>query len=70
LEAGEDLDDVWNEVNFLRGCSHDNIVAYYGCYIKKGESKGSKIIWVYSQLIIKDCHGILWWWVSRVYNQG
>jgi hypothetical protein len=40
------LEDVWNEVQFLRECCHPNIVAYLGCFIKKGPTKGQKIIWV------------------------
>lgn len=54
LEAGEDLDEVWNEVNFLRDCSHKNIVSYHGCYVKRGITKGQKIIWViYGRLILQ-----------------
>lgn len=37
LEPGEELDEVLNEVNFLRDCTHVNIVAYVGCYLKKGK---------------------------------
>ena len=46
LEPGEELDDVLNEVNFLRDCTHSNIVSYMGCYMKKGAVKGQKIVWV------------------------
>lgn len=47
LEPGEELDEVLNEVNFLRDCMHPNIVSYIGCYMKKGNVKGQKIIWVW-----------------------
>ena len=46
LEPGEELDEVLNEVNFLRDCQHPNIVGYFGCYMKKGAVKGQKIIWI------------------------
>ena len=46
LEAGEELDEVLNEVNFLKSCSHRNIVAYAGCYMKKGAVKGQRNIWI------------------------
>eukprot|EP00835_Amoeboradix_gromovi_P005703 NODE_566_length_6624_cov_0.216245.p1 type:complete len:624 gc:universal NODE_566_length_6624_cov_0.216245:5135-3264(-) len=46
LEPGEDLDEVLNEVNFLRDCQHPNIVGYFGCYMKKGAVKGQKIVWI------------------------
>ncbi|KAH6575531.1 hypothetical protein BASA50_002962 [Batrachochytrium salamandrivorans] len=45
LEAGEELDEVLNEINFLRDCTHENIVSYMGCYMKRGPVKGQKIIW-------------------------
>eukprot|EP00842_Homolaphlyctis_polyrhiza_P006070 jgi/Hompol1/6464/HPOL_003551-RA len=45
LEPGEELDEVLNEVNFLRDCMHVNIVAYMGCYMKRGAVKGQKIVW-------------------------
>ncbi|KAJ3083933.1 Mitogen-activated protein kinase kinase kinase kinase 3 [Quaeritorhiza haematococci] len=48
LEAGEELDEVLNEVNFLRDCSHRNVVSYIGCYMKRGTVKGQKHIWVRS----------------------
>jgi hypothetical protein len=48
LEAGEELDDVLNEVNFLRDCQHRNVVSYVGCYMKK-VTKGQKHIWVRCQ---------------------
>ncbi|KAJ3343384.1 hypothetical protein HDU93_008749 [Gonapodya sp. JEL0774] len=47
LEAGEDLDEVLNEVNFLRSCAHRCVVAYVGCYVKRGGNlKGQKQIWI------------------------
>ncbi|KAI9218963.1 kinase-like domain-containing protein [Blastocladiella britannica] len=46
LEPGEDLDEVLNEVNFLKSCSHANIVSYLGCYMKKGSVRGMKTIWI------------------------
>ncbi|KAL7750289.1 hypothetical protein RI367_004462 [Sorochytrium milnesiophthora] len=46
LEPGEDLDEVLNEVNFLRSCNHHNIVSYLGCYMKKGSVRGMKTIWI------------------------
>eukprot|EP00834_Sanchytrium_tribonematis_P004141 NODE_188_length_13518_cov_0.721142.p1 type:complete len:631 gc:universal NODE_188_length_13518_cov_0.721142:12240-10348(-) len=46
LEPGEELDEVLNEVNFLRDCQHPNIVAYFGCFMKKGAVKGQKIVWI------------------------
>ena len=46
LEPGEELDDVLNEVNFLKDCNHANIVSYLGCYLKKGTLKGEKFVWV------------------------
>ena len=45
LEAGEELDEVLNEVNFLRDCQHPNVVSYVGCFMKK-MPKGAKHIWV------------------------
>ncbi|KAJ3312761.1 hypothetical protein HDV04_002725 [Boothiomyces sp. JEL0838] len=45
LEPGEELDEVLNEVNFLRDCNHPNIVSYIGCFIKKGVVRGQKIVW-------------------------
>ncbi|KAJ1508467.1 Mitogen-activated protein kinase kinase kinase kinase 5, partial [Coelomomyces lativittatus] len=45
LEQGEDLDEVLNEVNFLKSCSHPNVVSYLGCYMKKGTVRGMKTIW-------------------------
>jgi len=44
LEVGEELDDVLNEVNFLKSCAHKNVVAYHGCFMKKGNVKGQKYI--------------------------
>lgn len=46
LEPGEELDEVLNEVNFLRDCTNGNIVSYIGCYMKKGSLRGQKIVWV------------------------
>ncbi|RKP21190.1 kinase-like protein, partial [Rozella allomycis CSF55] len=46
LEPGEELDEVLNEVNFLKDCSHENIVSYLGCYLKKGNLKGEKFVWI------------------------
>ncbi|KAI8612467.1 kinase-like domain-containing protein [Chytriomyces sp. MP71] len=46
LEPGEDMSEVLHEVNFLRGCEHDNIVRYIGCYIKRGAVKGQKHVWI------------------------
>ncbi|KAI8927097.1 kinase-like domain-containing protein, partial [Entophlyctis helioformis] len=53
LEQGEDLDDVLNEVNFLRDCTHRNIVAYMGCYMKRSPVKGQKIFWI----VMEYCGG-------------
>jgi serine/threonine protein kinase len=44
LEVGEELDDVLNEVNFLKSCAHKNVVAYHGCFMKRGNVKGQKYI--------------------------
>ncbi|TPX36540.1 hypothetical protein SmJEL517_g01390 [Synchytrium microbalum] len=52
LEAGEELDEVLNEVNFLRDCQHANIVSYVGCFMKK-MSKGAKHIWI----VMEFCGG-------------
>ncbi|KXS17782.1 kinase-like protein [Gonapodya prolifera JEL478] len=46
LEPTEDLDEVLNEVNFLRSCAHRCVVAYVGCYLKKGSVKGQKVVWI------------------------
>ncbi|KAI9146495.1 kinase-like domain-containing protein [Paraphysoderma sedebokerense] len=46
LEPGEDLEEVLNEVNFLKSCSHPNVVSYFGCYMKKGAVRGVKTIWI------------------------
>ncbi|KAJ3324983.1 hypothetical protein HDV06_005572 [Boothiomyces sp. JEL0866] len=53
LEPGEELDEVLNEVNFLRDCNHPNIVSYIGCYIKKGAVRGQKIVWI----VMEYCGG-------------
>ncbi|KAH6587526.1 hypothetical protein BASA61_006252 [Batrachochytrium salamandrivorans] len=53
LEAGEELDEVLNEINFLRDCTHENIVSYMGCYMKRGPVKGQKIIWTYVAHFLK-----------------
>jgi hypothetical protein len=46
LEPGEELDDVLNEVNFLKDCQHANVVSYLGSYLKKGSLKGDRHFWV------------------------
>nr|KAJ3422933.1 Mitogen-activated protein kinase kinase kinase kinase 3 [Polyrhizophydium stewartii] len=53
LEPGEELSEVLNEVNFLRDCRHRNIVAYMGSYMKRGQVKGQKIIWI----VMEFCGG-------------
>lgn len=53
LEPGEELDEVLNEVNFLKSCSHSNIVSYIGCYLRKGSLKGEKYIWI----VMEYCGG-------------
>lgn len=53
LEPGEELDEVLNEVNFLRDCINTNIVAYIGCFLKKGQLKGQKIVWI----VMEYCGG-------------
>jgi serine/threonine protein kinase len=53
LEAGEDLEEVLNEVNFLRDCTNKSIVSYIGCFIKKGNVKGQKIVWI----VMEYCGG-------------
>jgi serine/threonine protein kinase len=53
LEPGEELDEVLNEVNFLRDCTNKNIVSYIGCFMKKGQVKGQKIIWI----VMEFCGG-------------
>ncbi|KAJ3412960.1 hypothetical protein HDV05_008675 [Chytridiales sp. JEL 0842] len=53
LEEGEELDEVLNEVNFLRDCSYKNVVSYMGCYLKRGPFKGQKNIWI----IMEFCGG-------------
>lgn len=53
LEPGEELDEVLNEVNFLRNCQHPNIVSYIGCYMKRGAVKGQKIVWI----VMEFCGG-------------
>ncbi|TPX67349.1 hypothetical protein SpCBS45565_g03850 [Spizellomyces sp. 'palustris'] len=53
LEAGEELDDVLHEVNFLRDCNHRNVVSYIGCYMKKGAVRGQKHIWI----VMEFCGG-------------
>lgn len=54
LEAGEELDEVLNEVNFLQSCSHRNIVSYGGCFMaKRGQIKGEKQIWI----VMEYCGG-------------
>ncbi|KAJ3372465.1 Mitogen-activated protein kinase kinase kinase kinase 3 [Allomyces arbusculus] len=46
LEPGEDLDEVLNEVNFLKSCNHGNVVSYLGSYMKRGNVRGMKTIWI------------------------
>ncbi|KAI8814316.1 kinase-like domain-containing protein [Cladochytrium replicatum] len=46
LEPGEEIFDVLNEINFLRECSHSNIVSYMGCFMKTGSLKGQKCVWI------------------------
>ena len=46
LEAGEDLEEVLNEVNFLKNSLHWSVVSYYGCYLKRGTVKGQKSVWI------------------------
>ncbi|KAI8917272.1 kinase-like domain-containing protein [Powellomyces hirtus] len=53
LEAGEELDEVLHEVNFLRDCNHRNVVSYIGCYMKRGTVKGQKHIWI----VMEFCGG-------------
>jgi serine/threonine protein kinase len=53
LEPGEELDEVLNEVNFLRDCTNKSIVSYIGCFMKKGNVKGQKIIWI----VMEFCGG-------------
>ncbi|KAJ3022605.1 Mitogen-activated protein kinase kinase kinase kinase 3 [Thoreauomyces humboldtii] len=53
LEAGEELDEVLHEVNFLRECNHRNVVSYIGCYMKRGSVKGQKHIWI----VMEFCGG-------------
>ncbi|KAG4091952.1 kinase-like protein [Neocallimastix lanati (nom. inval.)] len=53
LEAGEDLSDILNEINFLRSCEHQNIVSYKGCYMRKGNVKGQNFIWI----VMEYCGG-------------
>ncbi|KAI9100641.1 kinase-like domain-containing protein [Phlyctochytrium arcticum] len=53
LEAGEELDEVLHEVNFLRDCNHKNVVSYIGCYMKKGTVRGQKNIWI----VMEFCGG-------------
>lgn len=40
MEDGEDFSDVENEIQILEECHHDNIVAYYGSFMKE------KIMWI------------------------
>ncbi|KAI8897487.1 kinase-like domain-containing protein [Globomyces pollinis-pini] len=53
LEPGEEIDEVLNEVNILKDCTHKNIVSYIGCYMKRGLQRGQKIIWI----IMEYCGG-------------
>jgi serine/threonine protein kinase len=53
LEPGEDLMEVLNEVIFLQSCRHKNIVNYGGCYMKRGNVKNEKQIWI----VMEFCGG-------------
>ncbi|KAJ3344922.1 hypothetical protein HDU83_004600 [Entophlyctis luteolus] len=53
LEQSENLDEVLNEIDFLRECAHPTVVAYYGCYIKHGPILGMKDIWI----VMEYCGG-------------
>jgi len=53
LEPGEELNDVLNEVNFLKSCSDRNVVSYIGSYLKKGQIKGQKDVWI----VMEFCGG-------------
>ncbi|KAI9336092.1 kinase-like domain-containing protein [Obelidium mucronatum] len=46
LEPHENLDSVRQEVNFLRDCSHENIVSYYDSFLKWGPLKGQRNVWI------------------------
>lgn len=53
LEPGEDLMEVLNEVIFLQSCRNKNIVNYGGCYMKRGNVKNEKQIWI----VMEFCGG-------------
>lgn len=53
LEAGEDLEDVLNEINFLKSGVHSSVVSYYGCYLKRGNLRGLKSVWI----VMEFCGG-------------
>eukprot|EP00729_Bicosta_minor_P032277 gene32277-11720_t len=55
LEDGEDFTDVENEIQILEECHHDNIVAYYGSFMK------DKTLWI----TMEFCGGGA---VSDIYN--
>ena len=38
-------------MNFLKNCSHANIVSYVGCYFKNGQLKNEQYIWVRHEYI-------------------
>jgi len=40
MEDGDDFKDIENEIQILEGCNHENIVAYYGSFIKQ------KTMWI------------------------
>lgn len=55
MEDGEDFSDVENEIQILEECRHDNIVAYYGSFMKE------KTMWI----AMEFCGGGS---VSDIYN--
>lgn len=36
LEPGEQLDSIIQEVTFLKSWTHENLVSYQGCFLKRG----------------------------------
>ena len=40
MEDGEEFDDILNEISMLETCHHENIVAFYGAFIK------AKTMWI------------------------
>lgn len=54
LEPGEEMDEVLNEINFLRGCNDRNIVSYIGSFLRKGGYiKGQRDVWI----VMEYCGG-------------